>query len=286
MNIVCWNIRGLNDLNRRDIVKKKVRDWKPTILMLQETKLHLCTDLIVWKCWGNKNVKWIDSPSQGSSGGIFCLWDSSKIEVLDYLMGPFSITLLCKTIGTSFEWMFTGIYAPCASYTEDVKEFWREIEEVRSFWNYPWVIGGDFKEIRFGHERSIGSSITTGMKKLNRFISKHQLIDLLLIDAYFTWTNNQVQSVRSRIDRFSISIPWDSENPNVIQQALPGPVSDHSPITLICDGLKRGPSPFRCNPDFVFCKKLQMLKSKLKEWSKQEYGELERKLEELEEFFF
>ncbi|XP_026443892.1 uncharacterized protein LOC113344036 [Papaver somniferum] len=310
LKIVCWNIRGLNDLNRRDIVKKKVRDWKPSILLLQETKLQLCTDLIAWHCWGNKHVKWIDSPSQGSSGGILFFWDSSKIEVTDFLMGPFSITLLCKTISSSFQWMFTGIYAPCASYTEDVKLFWREIKEVRSFWQYPWVIRGDFNEIRFCHERYMGSDYTDGMERFNRFIPKHHLIDLPLIGATYTWTNNQVQSVKIRIDRLLISLSWELEFPNVIQQALPHPVSDHSPIALICDGLKRGPPPFCCelfwfshhdffsliknwwesfsvagNPGFVSCKKIQMLKPKLREWSKQEYGELERKLEDLEKIF-
>ncbi|XP_026378053.1 uncharacterized protein LOC113272434 [Papaver somniferum] len=275
LKIICWNIRGLNDLNGRDIVKKKVRDWKLSILLLQEAKFQLCTDLMAWQCWGNKHVKWIDSPSQGSSGGILFFWDSSKIEVSDFLMGPYSITLLCKTISSSFQWMFTGIYAPCASYTEDVKLFWREIEEVRSFWQYPWVIGGEFNEIRFCHERSTGSDYTCGMERLNKFISKHHLIDFPLIGATYTWTNNQVQSVRIRIDRLLVSLSWEMEFPNVIQKALPRPVSDHSPIALICDG----------NPGFVFFKKLQLLKPKLREWSKQEYGELERKLEDLEEIF-
>ncbi|XP_026417107.1 uncharacterized protein LOC113312577 [Papaver somniferum] len=171
--------------------------------------------------------------------------------------------------------MFTAIYAPCASYTEDVKLFWREIEEVRSFWKYPWVIGGDFNEIRFCHERSTGSDYTGGMERFNRFISKYHLIDLPLIGATYTWTNNQVQSVRSRIDRLLISLSWELEFPNVIQQVLLHPVSDHSHIALICDG----------NPGSVFCKKIQMLKPKLREWNKQEYGELERKVEDLEEIF-
>lgn len=76
--------------------------------------------------------------------------------------------------------MFSGIYAPCSSYTDDVKLFLREIEEVRSFWNYPSLIGGDFNEIRFCHERSTGSDSTIGMRRFNNFISKHKLIDLPL----------------------------------------------------------------------------------------------------------
>lgn len=83
-------------------------------MCLQETKLQQCNDLLVWQCCSNKDVKWLDSPSQGSYGGILCMWDSSKVEVLDSLIGTYSITLHCKTISNSFEWMFTGVYAPCA----------------------------------------------------------------------------------------------------------------------------------------------------------------------------
>lgn len=73
---------GLNDLNRKDIVKKNIIDWKPSIVILQETKIQQCNDLLIWQCWSNKDVKWLDSPSQGSSNGIMRMWDSSKVEVI------------------------------------------------------------------------------------------------------------------------------------------------------------------------------------------------------------
>lgn len=82
--IISWNIRGLNDLNRRDIVKQKAREWKPSIFVLQETKIQECNDLLVWKSWGNINVRWIDAPSEGRSGGILCMWDTSKVNVIHW----------------------------------------------------------------------------------------------------------------------------------------------------------------------------------------------------------
>lgn len=147
------------------------------------------------------------------------------------------------------------------------------------------------------------------MRKFNRFISRHKHIDLPMIGATYTWTNNQIQSIRSRIDRFLLSPDWENHFPNVVQQALARPCSDHSPIALICDGMKGGPSPFRCetwyaHPDFlnfiqntwwsfsvtgsagyVMCKKLQLLKPKLSLWAKQHFGDLDRNLEEIENVF-
>ncbi|XP_026442407.1 uncharacterized protein LOC113341915 [Papaver somniferum] len=223
--------RGLNDLRRRDIVKQKIKDWKPYIILLQETKIQQCNDLIVWKCWSKKSVQWLDSPSQGSSGGNLCLWDSDKIEVLDSLIVPYSISLHCENVENSFECIFTGVYASCASNSDEVKLFWRDIKEVRCFWDYPWVIGGDFNEIRYTHERSSGGEVTARMRRFNNFISKHHLIDLPLLGATFTWTNNQA------------------------------------------------------NYALFFCKKLQLLKVKLKEWRKLEFGDVDRRLEELENIF-
>ncbi|XP_026383434.1 uncharacterized protein LOC113278927 [Papaver somniferum] len=208
-------------------------------------------------CWNKKSVKWLDSPSQGSSGGILCLWGSDKNEVTDFLIGPYSITILCKTIPNSFEWMFSGVYVPCASYTDEVKLFWRELEEVRCFWIYPWVIGGDFNEIKFSHERSSGGENTTGMIKFNNFISRHQLIDLPLLGATYTWTNNQVHTIKCRIDRLLVSPSWECMYRQVIQKALARPSSDHNPIALFCEGVKHGPSSFRCeyygliHPNFI-----------------------------------
>ncbi|XP_026428766.1 uncharacterized protein LOC113324683 [Papaver somniferum] len=131
-----------------------------------------------------------------------------------------------------------------------------------------------------------------------------------MVGASYTWMNNQVQSIRRRIDRVLVSPDWECQFPNVIQQALARPCSDHSPLALICDCVKGGPSPFHCetfwyahpdfftfiqnawssfnvtcNAGFVFCKKIQLLKPLLKDWAKQEFGDMERRLEELKETF-
>ena len=40
MNIISWNIRGLNIIHKLDIVHNFVREHKPDILFLQETKME------------------------------------------------------------------------------------------------------------------------------------------------------------------------------------------------------------------------------------------------------
>jgi exonuclease III len=42
-NILVWNIRGLNARSQLDIVRKLVVAERPSIVCIQETKLHVIT---------------------------------------------------------------------------------------------------------------------------------------------------------------------------------------------------------------------------------------------------
>ncbi|XP_026428709.1 uncharacterized protein LOC113324625 [Papaver somniferum] len=94
--------------------------------------------------------------------------------------------------------------------------------------------------------------------------------------ATYTWNNNQVQNIRSRIDRFLVSPELETVYPTVTQIALSRPCSDHYPLAVLCESVVGG---------FILCKKLHALKEKLKIWSKEEFGQMDRQLEDLEELF-
>jgi len=38
--LLSWNVRGINDLHKRDVLKSFLRDWKCDLICLQETKLE------------------------------------------------------------------------------------------------------------------------------------------------------------------------------------------------------------------------------------------------------
>lgn len=39
MKVISWNIRGLNGLNKQDILRNLIRDQNPDIILVQETKM-------------------------------------------------------------------------------------------------------------------------------------------------------------------------------------------------------------------------------------------------------
>ena len=121
--------------------------------------------------------------------------------------------------------------------------------------------------------------------------------DLPLQGGPFTWSGGTNGQTMSRIDRFLVSGDWESHFSRIIQSTLPRPVSDHFPILLNGGGIRLGPSPFRFenmwlkaegfkdllkgwwqgfsfkgSASYILAEKLKGLKSKLKVWNKEVFG--------------
>lgn len=73
--MISLNIRGLGDRKKRSVVRELVVKEKLDFICLQETKVSSGDDRLVAMLWGNKEVQWVFSGSDGASGGLCCLWD-------------------------------------------------------------------------------------------------------------------------------------------------------------------------------------------------------------------
>ena len=86
---------------------------------------------------------------------------------------------------------------------------------------------------------------------------------LLFQGGPYTWRGGEDGSLMSQLDRFLVSVDWESQCSKVIQRCLPWPISDHSPILLDSDGVRTGPSPFRFELMWL---KFEGFKELLKGW--------------------
>jgi hypothetical protein len=50
--IVSWNVRGLNEKEKRLRIRGLLRDWKADIVCLQETKLEYISREVIRSLWG------------------------------------------------------------------------------------------------------------------------------------------------------------------------------------------------------------------------------------------
>lgn len=89
-------------------------------------------------------------------------------------------------------------------------EFLEELEVIRSRWELPWCIGGDFNEVLSLEERTWAASRSRGMEVFCDFVDRNKLINVPLSGARFTWSNFQERPSMSKLDKFLISIEWDN----------------------------------------------------------------------------
>ncbi|WMV09781.1 hypothetical protein MTR67_003166 [Solanum verrucosum] len=68
--LVSWNVRGLNNRDKRRVIKNIMGDWKADIICLQETKF--ITEL-VRQIWGDRWVKMACLEASGTRGGAMML---------------------------------------------------------------------------------------------------------------------------------------------------------------------------------------------------------------------
>jgi len=92
--LVSWNVRGLNNRDKRRVIKNIMGDWKADIICLQETKLQGNITELVRQIWGDRWVKMACLEASGTRGGTMMLWDSRiwKEEVLE----TGTCTLTCR----------------------------------------------------------------------------------------------------------------------------------------------------------------------------------------------
>ena len=93
LNLISWNVRGLNDGAKRTRVCNLLQLWKADVVCLQETKLTAVTHSLVRTLWRCRYVDWIGLDAVGASGGIILMWDKRVVERIDEAVGRFSISV-------------------------------------------------------------------------------------------------------------------------------------------------------------------------------------------------
>jgi exonuclease III len=81
LNILGWNVRGLNDQDRRDTVHKTIASSSCQIVCLQETKLDSISSFDAAYIGGNQLKSFTKRHAIGTKEGILLLWDDSAAQI-------------------------------------------------------------------------------------------------------------------------------------------------------------------------------------------------------------
>jgi len=245
MKLISWNVRGLGGIEKRKEVSQLVREKRPFIFCIQETKCVSFDDLLCKSIWGDANVGYSIQPSLGASGGLVTLWDSSEVEVWSTTSFDHVLMIIGRFSKSNDHFVVLNIYAPC--YVSRQRSLWDNIStRLVNYDDENLCICGDFNAVRnVSERRSVGCiQRHLGTTGLNQFIDDNLLIDLPLRGRNFTWYKGDGKSM-SRIDRFLLSEKWCLTLPNCFQLATARGLSDHCPLVLSIDEENWGLRPLR-----------------------------------------
>ncbi|XP_071729001.1 uncharacterized protein [Rutidosis leptorrhynchoides] len=153
MKIVSYNIRGFGSgkFSKFNSVKKLIANEKPSFCAFQETKLRSVKDSWVHKIWGSTECDFIQQEMIGKSGGQLLIWDSNVFE-------PIDVHKVDRVIGIRGKWKSSGIeinilnvYGPHDDNSK--QKLCNNLTVMMKDGIEPWVICGDFNEVRDQSER-------------------------------------------------------------------------------------------------------------------------------------
>lgn len=167
MNILNWNVRGLNATRTRSILADLIKSYYVDIIAIQETKKVDFTNRFL-KSLSVKLDTWQWLPSIGNSGGILFGCDSDLVSVVSVTQGQFSLSVLLQNRTDHNTWLYTIVYGPVVSTLKTA--FWAELRQIRLNWAGLWLISGDFNSIRSRNEK-LGRNFNVRLsRKFNDFV--------------------------------------------------------------------------------------------------------------------
>jgi exonuclease III len=149
MSILSWNCRGLGNPRVVRDLHHMVKEKKPTMVFIMETKVHDKNLDFLRINLGMHNMFVVDSV--GKSKGLILLWrDNFRVEIQNYSRQHINVIICTKE--NSLVWKFTGFYG----HPEVAKrrEAWGLLRHLSILSPLPWICMGDFNEIVcFGEQR-------------------------------------------------------------------------------------------------------------------------------------
>jgi exonuclease III len=156
LDIICWNVRGLNDQAPKDTVHATLAQTTCHISCLQETKLDFIDHQTAGYIGGFRLRSFAHRPATGTRGGILLLWDEDHVSITNIHIGTHLLSAEVTTLscGTSFK--LTTVYGPTAD-SEKAAFLEEALAAKPTDDNEKWLILGDFNLIYQAEDKNNGN---------------------------------------------------------------------------------------------------------------------------------
>ncbi|XP_071683220.1 uncharacterized protein [Lolium perenne] len=230
MRALFWNIRGFGRRGRRTLLKEYLRLHRIDLVLLQETIKQDFTDAELTSLEVGEKFFWSWLPANGHSGGMLLGVRDSLFEVgrMDRGQLFLSLSVLHRVSNKKLE--VIGIYGP-ADHARS-RGFLDEISGKIARCTLPILMGGDFNLIRAAEDKSNANLNWPLIDLFNNTIASWALREIPRTGARFTWSNHQLNPVRSALDRVFVSASFEAIFPLCSLSAETSLGSDHTPLVF------------------------------------------------------
>lgn len=185
-NILCWNVRGINDDSKWKSIRNKIEESACNIFVCK--KLREFFGLHYVRNFAPKRFDKFDFyPSKGASGGIIVIWMSSVFAAVTMEKHSFAIRVQFTSLMNIGSW--TLVYGP--SHGPSRVDFVNWLTDLDIGIDDCWIILGDFNFYRHDENRNKPSGNNNDMATFNNIINHLGLIKLPLKGRSYTWSNMQ-----------------------------------------------------------------------------------------------
>ncbi|KAL9431945.1 hypothetical protein AB3S75_027034 [Citrus x aurantiifolia] len=229
MKIISWNVQGLVNIRTFLTLKDILREHKPQILFVCETKMKLVQMKNMGKTLGFENCLKVGRIGMGD--GLALLWnDEIDVNMVSYSNHQIDAVIYGVKGNT---WRCTGIY----DHLESRQKWhtWMLLRRLASLFNYPWLCFGDFNEILNLNEKVGGNDQNLNMMAdFREVVNDYNLVDLGCKGYPFTWSNKRYRPylIEESLDRFLGSKDWEQSSYKLTVTNLNSWCSDHNLIML------------------------------------------------------
>jgi len=146
MKLTTWNIRGLGSKRKQRNLSNKIKEEKPDMVFIQETKCSVDKIREIHSKWLVK-YEYLEVKENNTAGGILTLWNPKKFGILAAEASRNHLSMVIQPLGGKECYMITNVYGP--QHLEDKLRLITSLEELREkHLVMPWILGGDFNMIR------------------------------------------------------------------------------------------------------------------------------------------
>lgn len=236
-----WNARGANNLVTRHHIKSINESVKAVICCIQETKCPSWEHKAVCRLGLGSNIGWVDSPSNGLSGGLLTIWNQEVFSVTNIAKDRNWIMISGQDLVKQSPFTLINVYAP--QKASQKIHLWTELTNlISSSMATQICLVGDFNAVKDSSERSHCIHSHSISEAFNQFLTTNGLSDAPISNSSFTWYGPDNR--KGRLDRALLSPELFSQGDWTLQ-TLHRHLSDHCPLILKSGRCDWGPKPFK-----------------------------------------